>query len=216
MERIYRKNYVCFIPIIILLLTVESIFLSTICISTDKKAFSAGLSAYSVIRTDTMEVLISENGDERLPMASTTKIMTALIAIENCDLDEEIVIDDRSVGVEGSSVYLKTGEKLTLKDLLYCLMLRSGNDSATAIALHIANTIEDFADIMNIRADSMGLKNTHFVNPHGLHDDDHYTSANDLAVISAIAMNNRIFKEIVSTKCYRRRLTASTAFQSTV
>lgn len=167
--------------------------------NTENRAYASSASSYAVIDISTGKILLSENADTRLPMASTTKIMTALLLIENCDPNETVEIDDRCVGVEGSSVYLRKGEKLTVNDLLYCLMLRSGNDSAVALALHMAESIEDFAEIMNIRAESIGLENTHFTNPHGLHDDNHYTSAHDLAVISAIAMNNPTFRKIVNT-----------------
>ncbi|HPG92288.1 MAG TPA: D-alanyl-D-alanine carboxypeptidase family protein [Clostridia bacterium] len=145
-------------------------------------------------------VLFSKNADIRLPMASTTKIMTALVAVELTDINETVKIDNKAVGVEGSSIYLRQGETLTVKDLLYGLMLRSGNDCAVALAIHIGGSVEKFAELMNAKAEFLVLQNTHFVNPHGLHDDNHYTSAYDLAIISCAAMKNPIFREIVSTK----------------
>ena len=200
MERLSGKRYGIILALIATM-AFFTVFSFVSGIKTEKNATEAsGRSAYAVIRTDTLEVLLSDNADARLPMASTTKIMSALIALENCKTDETVVIDKRSVGIEGSSVYLREGEKLTVEDLLYCLMLRSGNDAATALALHVAGSVEDFAEMMNIRAESMGLVNTHFVNPHGLHDDNHFTSARDLAVISATAMNNHLFANIVKTK----------------
>lgn len=200
MERLSGKRYGIILALIATM-AFFTVFSFVSGIKTEKNAAKAsGRSAYAVIRTDTLEVLLSDNADARLPMASTTKIMSALIALENCKTDETVVIDKRSVGIEGSSVYLREGEKLTVEDMLYCLMLRSGNDAATALALHVAGSVEDFAEMMNIRAESMGLVNTHFVNPHGLHDDNHFTSARDLAVISATAMNNHLFANIVKTK----------------
>lgn len=153
-----------------------------------------------VMEVNSLRVFDGQNADVRLPMASTTKVMTALVVIENRKMDEIVIVPKAAVGVEGSSIYLCEGEKLTVKELLYGLMLRSGNDAATALALHTAGSIGAFAGMMNARADSLGLKNTHFVNPHGLHDPAHYTSAYDLAVISSVAMRNAVFKEIVSTK----------------
>jgi D-alanyl-D-alanine carboxypeptidase (penicillin-binding protein 5/6) len=137
-------------------------------------------------------------------MASTTKIATAITVIENCtNLDEEFVIDDRAVGVEGSSIYLKKGERQTVRNLLYGLMLQSGNDCAVALALKVGGSVENFANMMNKIALKVGAGNTNFTNPHGLHDDDHYTTAYDLALISAYAMKNSIFRDIVSTKQMR-------------
>lgn len=204
MERMFGKRFGTFFALINLILLIAIFFGlffgDVIYKKANDNAFAGERSAYAVIRCDNFEILMSNNCYARLPMASTTKIMTALLAIENCKLDEVVNIDNRAVGIEGSSVYLRKGEKLTLRELLYCLMLRSGNDAAVAIALHISDSIEDFAEMMNIRAESLGLTDTHFTNPHGLHDDNHYTSAHDLAVISATAMNNPDFARIVGTK----------------
>jgi len=121
--------------------------------------------------------------------------------IDNCEnLDEEFEIDSRAVGVEGTSIYLQKGERLTARQLLYGLMLRSGNDASVALALHLCKSIEDFANLMNQTAQKVGATNTHFVNPHGLDNDEHYTTAHDLALITAYALKNKTFKEIVSTK----------------
>lgn len=146
-------------------------------------------------------VLWGKNIDEMLPMASTTKIMTALVAIENGRLDDIVVIPKAAQGVEGSSIYLEEGELLTLEELLYGLMLRSGNDAATAIAYEIGmGSIERFVALMNGTARHIGAYNTNYENPHGLHSDNHYTTAYDLARIAAYALKNDIFREIVSTK----------------
>ena len=109
-------------------------------------------------------------------MASTTKILTAIVIIESCDIDAKIEITDKTVGVEGSSIYLEKGEILSVKDLLYGLMLRSGNDCAETLAIYKSGSIGNFAELMNKKAEEIGAKNSHFVNPHGLHDDNHYTS----------------------------------------
>lgn len=156
-----------------------------------------------VVEVYSGRVLRGKNIDARLPMASTTKAMTALVVIENAkDLQKIVTIPKSAVGIEGSSIYLKEGEKLTIKELLYGLMLRSGNDSAVALAIETAGSVEKFVKLMNERVKSLGLKNTNFVNPHGLHDKNHYTSAYDLAIIAAEGMKNEIFRQIVSTKFY--------------
>ena len=159
-------------------------------------------SSMVVIEESTLRVLSESNKDLRLEMASTTKIMTALVAIENSELDKAITVADEAVGVEGSSIYLKYGEIWTIRELLYGLMLRSGNDAAVAIAVAVGGSVDGFVDMMNNKAEQLGLKNTHFENPNGLHGENHYTSAYDLAVISAFAMRNDEFKTIVGTKMY--------------
>ena len=163
---------------------------------------AAGTSAKAcvVMEAGSGRMLYSKNPDERLPEASTTKIMTALVVAENADADTVVQVPEQAQGVEGSSVYLRAGEHLTVKELLYGLMLQSGNDCAVALALTVGGSIENFAAMMNDKAAALGCRNTNFVNPHGLPDDNHYTSARDLAVISAAAMNNPLVKEIVSTK----------------
>lgn len=151
---------------------------------------------------NTGRVLYSNNSNLKLPMASTTKIITVLLAIENADLNDIVSISRNASIQEGSSVYLKEGEKLKLEDLLYCIMLRSGNDAAVAVAEHISGSVEDFAKLMNNRASTIGAKNTNFTNPHGLPDNDHYTTSYDLALITRDALKNKIFAKIVGTKKY--------------
>ncbi|MBS5724777.1 MAG: D-alanyl-D-alanine carboxypeptidase [Clostridiales bacterium] len=151
------------------------------------------------------EVLIDHNGDTRLPMASTTKIMTALVAIEHTKkLDREVKVSEEAAGIEGSSIYLSAGEKLTMEQLLYALMLESANDAAAAIACEVAGSVEDFAALMNEKAEELGLTNTHFTNPHGLDDEEHYTSAKDLATLACAALQNETFQKIVST--YKQKI----------
>ena len=147
-------------------------------------------------------VICEKNADEPRAMASTTKIMTALIAIENLSPDAVVTVPDEAVGVEGSSMYLQKGETLTVRDLLYALMLQSANDAATALAVLAAGSVERFADMMNDRAAEMGLTSTHFVNPHGLDHPDHYTTARELAKITSEALKNETFAAITSTFKY--------------
>ena len=167
------------------------------------KEFSTTAQSAVVMERESKRTLYSVNPNAHLPIASTTKIVTALTAINHANLDDVVEIPQAACGIEGSSIYLRAGEHLTLRELLYGLMLRSGNDAAVAIALHTAGSIERFAEMMNETAASVGAKDCHFVNPHGLHDDNHYCSANDLALITCEALNNPSFSEIVSTKTVR-------------
>ncbi len=152
-----------------------------------------------LIEAQSGEVIFAKNADTRLPMASTTKIMTALVAIENADISKVVSVSPQAVGVEGSSVYLYPEEKLTLEDLLYAMLLESANDAAAAIAIEVGGDIESFAEMMNKKALDMGLSDTHFENPHGLDGETHYTTARELALIAREAMSNQEFREIVST-----------------
>lgn len=163
----------------------------------------ASSAAEIAMELSTGTVLQENNADVKLPMASTTKIMTAILIIEDCNLDEEIIVPDAAVGVEGSSIYLKKEEKIDIRDLLYGLMLRSGNDSAAALAIYHSGSIEKFVSVMNDRAKKMGAFHTNFKNPSGLPDPEHYTTARDLCTIACYAMKNSVFKEIVSTRNYR-------------
>lgn len=163
-------------------------------------------SAYAVMEAGRNILLDGNNATCRLPMASTTKVMTAYIACISGKLNEVVTIPKSVVGIEGSSVYLKEGEKYKLIDLVYGLMLQSGNDAAEAIANYLGGSIEGFADIMNEQAAKMGLKQTHFVNPHGLQDDNHYTSAYDLAYITCEGLKNQDFLNICGAKTYKFQL----------
>lgn len=163
---------------------------------------SASAGAEIAMELTTRTVLTESNADKRMPMASTTKIMTAIIIAEDCNLDEEITVPDAAVGVEGSSIYLKKDERIDVRDLLYGLMLRSGNDSAVALAIHHSGSVENFVTVMNERAKRIGADNTNFKNPSGLPDDEHYTTARDLCNIACYAMNNEIFREVVSSKSH--------------
>lgn len=149
-------------------------------------------------------VLEQENGDRRLPMASTTKIMTALVVLENTTLSETFMIPQEAVGIEGSSLYIKAGEEYSVEELLYGLMLRSANDCAVALAWYVGDeSVEKFVGMMNKKAEDMGLKNTAFQNPNGLPAKEHYTTAFELALIMREAMKNEAFRNITGAKRYR-------------
>lgn len=154
-----------------------------------------------VIESSTKRKLYAFNENQKLPMASTTKIMTAITAIENCDdLDEKFEISPKAVGIAGTSLYLRKGDVYSTRDLLYALMLISGNDASVAIAEHVAGSTSEFVTKMNELAKKIGATNSHFANTHGLDADGHYTTAYDLALITSYALENDTFKEIVSTK----------------
>lgn len=145
-------------------------------------------------------ILLEKNSQDKMAMASTTKIMTAIIALEKGDLRSLIKVSPRAVSIGGSSFYLRPGEVLTLEDMLYGLLLPSGNDAAVAIAEHIGGTEEKFVKMMNQKALELGALDTHFANPHGLDHPEHYTTARDLAIISRYAWKHNKFREIVQTK----------------
>ncbi len=140
-----------------------------------------------------------------MPMASTTKVMTAIVVIENAPLDMTVKVPAQAVGIEGSSVYLKKDDIYTVKDLLYALMLASANDAAVALAIKVGGSVENFVSLMNEKARELGLKDTNFTNPHGLHNRDHYTTPYDLAVICSYAMKNEVFRELAAAKSVKIR-----------
>lgn len=148
------------------------------------------------------KILYEKNGNKQTPMASTTKIMTAIVVIENSNLSDTVTIDMKAAGTGGSRLGLKKNDKITVNDLLYGLMLRSGNDAAVALAMHVGGSIEKFAEMMNQKASNLGLTNSHFVVPHGLDMEEHYTTAYELAKITNYALNIEKLKEIVGTKTY--------------
>ena len=160
------------------------------------------VSAQNAILMDaqTGRVLYTHNADQQALIASTTKIMTALVVCEYSNVLDRVRIPQEAVGIEGSSMYLKAGEILTIQDLLYGLMLQSGNDAAVALAIYCGGTVEGFAELMNDKAHRLGMRNTHFVNPNGLDAPGHYSTAGDMAILAAYAMENPIFAKTVSTK----------------
>ncbi|MBO5929765.1 MAG: D-alanyl-D-alanine carboxypeptidase [Clostridia bacterium] len=168
--------------------------------STTVSALSVSAQYACVIDAQTGRVIYEKNAYSPHSMASTTKIMTALVALENSNLSDIVTVSKNAAGVEGTSLYLKPGEKIVMEDLLYGLLLQSGNDAAIAIAEHIAGSTEKFALLMTSRAKNIGAKNTVFKNPNGLDEDGHVTTAYDLALITQQALKNEIFSKIVATK----------------
>lgn len=157
-------------------------------------------SAFLLMEKEDKKVLLSSNEHSALPIASTTKLMTCLVILEHLALSDEVIVSPLAVGVEGSSAYLRANEHLTVEDLLYCLMLRSANDAAVALALHLSGSIEEFARLMNEKAKQIGMVDSSFSNPHGLDAADHYSTAYDLALLLAEGLENPDFCRIVSTK----------------
>lgn len=179
-------------------------------------AVSTSAKAAILINADTGEVIYEQNPKEKLPMASTTKIMTALLLCENGDMEKQITVTAEMVRVEGSSMGLLAGDKVSFKALLYGMLLASGNDAANVTAYALGGTVNGFVKMMNEKAESLGLNNTHFETPSGLDGDEHYTTAEDLANLARVCMQNPIFKEAASSKSatleygnppYRRTLT---------
>ena len=165
------------------------------------KEVASSAKAMCVIEQSSGRVLYGKNIHKKLAMASTTKIFTALTVLENCkNLDEKVFVDDRAVGIEGTSIYLRKGEVLSVKELLLGMMLPSGNDAAAALAYYTSGSIEAFCDLMQKTCQKIGAKNSSFKNPHGLDADGHYTTAYDLALVSAKALQNEAFYEISTTK----------------
>ena len=147
-------------------------------------------------------VIFGKEENRRSAMASTTKIMTATILIENADLSQTVTISAKAAGTGGSRLGLKKGDKITMQDLLYGLMLKSGNDAAVAIAETVGGSVEGFAELMNAKAKELGLENTHYVTPHGLDNPEHYTTAYELAKLADYALKNETFSKVVNTKNY--------------
>ena len=166
-------------------------------------AYAVGTSASSAIlmEAESGRVLYEKNAQEPRLIASITKLMTALVALESgCDLQKPVTVPPEAVGVEGSSIYLQAGESTTLEELLYGMMLKSGNDAAMAIAWLCGGTPEEFADQMNRKAEELGMRNSHFENPHGLNAEGHYSSAYDMALLARASLENEALAQIVSTK----------------
>lgn len=167
-------------------------------------ATDLNINARSAIILDRLskKILYGKNEFSKVKMASTTKIMTASIIIENCDLNKTIEVSKKAAGTGGSRLGLKSGDKITIRDLLYGLMLCSGNDAAVALAENCSGSIKEFSNLMNKKAEELGLNNSHFESPHGLDSDKHYTTAYELAILSDYALKNSTFFNIVGTKTY--------------
>lgn len=182
-------------------------FASDLCVVSDEGTFDAGYAtseAAALFDISGREVLYSKEAFERLYPASITKVMTALVAIKEGDLQSRVLVTDDAVITESGATLcgIQPGDTLTLEQLLYGLMLPSGNDAGAAIAVHIAGSVDKFADMMNEEAQSLGATGTHFVNPHGLNDSDHYTTAYDLYLIFNEALKYPVFRQIVGTTAY--------------
>ncbi|MDQ0225050.1 D-alanyl-D-alanine carboxypeptidase family protein [Metabacillus niabensis] len=170
------------------------------------QTLALGVSARTaiLIEQESGRILYEKDAHKKMRIASITKIMTAILAIESGKLNETVTVSERAIQAEGSSLYLQKGEKIKLEDLVYGLMLRSGNDSGVAIAEHVGGSLEGFVVMMNQKAQEIGMTNTHFSNPHGLDDhEDHYSTAYDMAILTQYAMQNETYRKISSTKVYR-------------
>jgi len=174
------------------------------CIPQRTKAQDVSAQSAILMEQTSGRVLFEKDAHTKRRIASITKIMTAILAIESGKLDETVTVSARAVRAEGSSIYLKEGEKIKLRDLVYGLMLRSGNDAAVAIAEHVGGSVEGFVFLMNQKAAEIGMRDTHFANPHGLDDaENHYSTAYDMALLMRYAMYNDTFRKISGTKVYR-------------
>ena len=171
------------------------LFLFSLC----SYALSTSAKSVCAIEASSGKIYFAKNENQKMGMASTTKIMTAIVVIENCKLTDKVKIPAEAVGIEGSSIYLKEGEVLSVEELLYALLLESANDASIALAIHCAKSVDEFVSLMNKKAKEIGLTSTSFTNPHGLDDENHYTTASDLAKMASYAMTLPIFSEIVST-----------------
>lgn len=156
--------------------------------------------SYILMDGDTGAVLAEKDADRQALIASTTKIMTAVVVLEHMPLGRVVEVPAAAAGTEGSSIYLKAGEQLSVEELLYGMMLQSGNDAAAALAMVCAGSVEEFAALMNLKAQTLELRNTHFENPTGLDGERQYSSARDLALLTRFSLEDPVFREIVSTK----------------
>ncbi len=189
--------------IAIFMIAVYILSLCCVCYGDEGSSITVDAKAALLIDADSGAVLLSQNADEQLYPASLTKVMTCLIALERGNLEDEITVSENAVteglSIYGSSADLLAGEVLTLEQLLYCMMVASANEACNVVAEYISGSISDFVELMNRKAAELGCENTHFANPHGLHDDNHYTTANDLLKITQAAMEYETFNEICST-----------------
>lgn len=180
-----------------MLFLVTIIFISSSFGVTSKPSVNA--TSAIAIDSNSLRVLYEKNAFSKKPMASTTKVMTIIVAVENNSLDEIVTISKKAAGTGGSSAHLKAGKKIKLEELLYGLMLKSGNDAAVAIAEHTSGSVSEFAKLMNEKAIEIGALNTNFVTPHGLDTNNHYSTAYDMAIIAAYALKNPVIAKIVNT-----------------
>lgn len=207
----FKKVFICLLCVLITLISafvfandeIDQIWVEeTALTAVEAEKLEIFSKAAVVYNSDTNTVLWGKNENLKLPMASTTKIMTAIVLVENADLSQVVEVCKEAAIVGGSSLGIKTGDKITLNDLLYGLMICSGNDAATQIAITVGGSVEEFAEMMNKKATEIGLENTHFVTPHGLDRDEHYTTAIELAKITDYALGIPKIAEVVSQKNY--------------
>lgn len=189
----YRNTMIAVLIVATLLFSLFTIVVSS------SEGLTLSAKSAALYDPSTKTFILEKNSSARLPMASTTKIMTALVALEHAGLDDTVIIDERAQGIEGSSAYLTSGDKYTLEEMLYALMLASANDAAVAIACTVCGSVEDFVHLMNEKCDELSLENTHFENPSGLDADGHYTTAKDLAILAAVALENDTFRTLCAT-----------------
>ncbi len=182
-----------------------ALFLMLLCLPISVNAFSSSAKATVLMDTDSNRVLYSQNPHYVQSVASISKIMTAIIALENENIEQTVTVGKEVLDAHGSAVYIKIGEKIKLKDLIYGLMLRSGNDAAIVIATYVGGNVQNFVKLMNEKAKELGMNDTTFNNPHGLDDDEegNYSSAYDMALLMSYAMQNENFRGIVKTKYYK-------------
>lgn len=210
-----RKIFSLIIFAIILCSTFSYTLAATLAEKTDELEKNLSSEAVLLMETSTGKVVYEKNGYEKKYPASTTKIMTAILAIEHCNLNETATASEfaiNSVPSGYSTANIQIGETLSVKDLLYALMLQSANESAVILAEHVSGSQEAFANLMNEKAKELGCKNTHFINPNGIHNENHYTTAYDLALITQYAMKNQTFRDIVKTTSFT--LPATTSYPS--
>ena len=191
-----KKLFVIFLFILVIYNNINVSYASVI----NKNYVDIQVPAAVVIDFDTGRVLYDKNGDEKRKMASLTKIMTSILLVENCDMEEQIEVPKKAAQIGGSTVGLKAGDIVTAKSLLYGMLLPSGNDCAYTVAIHLGGTIENFAKMMNDKAKILGLTSTNFINPHGLDNENHYTTAKEMAYLTRYALKNPYIDEAVKTK----------------
>lgn len=210
-----KKTSIFFVILIILLSFLTSAFASSLSDKTKELEASMDSEAVLIMETSTGKVIYEKNGYQVKYPASTTKIMTAILTLEHCNLDETATASENAItsipsGYQTANIQI--GETLSVEALLYALMLPSANDSAVVLAEHVAGSVDNFSDMMNKKAEEIGCKNTHFVNPNGIHNDNHYSTAYDLALIANYAMQNEEFRKIVKTTSFT--LPATSAYPS--
>lgn len=196
LNRILKLCFKIFIVYLFFYFLNFSLFASSV----NKQFIDVNVPAAVVMDFESGRILYDKNGDEKRPMASLTKIMTSIMLVENCDLDEMIEVPAKATWIGGSTVGLKKGDMVSARSLLYGMLLPSGNDCAYTVAIHIGGTIENFANMMTEKAQEIGAKDTSFANPHGLDNENHYTTAKSLAIITRYALNNKYINEVVNTK----------------